>query len=131
VAKVPERHSYRIETFDALLRDLVAWGLVSRAEDERGTSWYLTDSAQHRLDEIIRPTGPLDLEDLVYLDHLCADCRFRGITRLHDGVYLCSACLALRLAQVPDPAPVSRRWPWRRHRHQNTNGSNGREASAV
>jgi hypothetical protein len=122
---VHEGHFYRIETFDPLLRDLVAWGLVSRTEAEDGPSWELTDAAQRRLEEIIRPASPLDVDELVYLDHLCADCRFRGITKLHDGVYLCDACLARRLAEVPDQPPAARRWPWRRHR-QDTNGSASR-----
>jgi hypothetical protein len=130
VANVQERHPYRIENFDPLLRDLVAWDLVVRADGDPGSSWRLTDAAQSRLDEIIRPESRFDHEDLVYLDHLCADCRFRGITRLHDGIYLCSTCLASRLDQQPDPAPAGRRWRWRRH-HQDTTGTNGKEASAV
>jgi ribosomal protein L37AE/L43A len=130
VAKVQERHAYRIENFDPLLRDLVAWDLVVRADGDLGSSWLLTDAAQKRLGEIIRPESRVDNEDLVYLDHLCADCRFRGITRLHDGVYLCSTCLATRVVQEPDPVPTSRRWRWRRHR-QETNGRDGRAASAV
>lgn len=120
--------AYRIESFDPLLRDLVEWGLASRTEVDGVVSWQLNDHAQSRLNEIIRPVGPLALERLVYLDHLCADCHFRGRTRLHDGVYLCDDCLEQRLTVVPDPEPTERRWPWRRHRVETKNEESGENA---
>ena len=102
-----EGRSYRIETFDPLLRDLVVWGLVVKTEAEAGL-WQLTDAAQRRLDEIAERTRPLPPDQLVYLDRLCADCRFRGRTRLCDGVYLCEECAQRRTTRVVDaegPSP--------------------------
>jgi ribosomal protein L37AE/L43A len=86
-----ERRSYRIETFDALLRDLVTWGLVVRTGKTR-RSWRLVDAAQSRLDVLERHSGPLEADQLVYFDHFCADCHHRTLTRLHDALYLCDAC---------------------------------------
>jgi hypothetical protein len=119
-SEVNEGRSYRIETFDPLLRDLVVWGLVAKSEVEAGR-WQLTDAAQRRLDEIVEPTRPLPPDQLVYLDRLCADCRFRGRTRLCDGVYLCEECAQRRTASVMDEEgsspPVVRKDRWRRHGH--------------
>ncbi len=122
--------AYRIESFDPLLRDLVEWGLAARTETDGTASWQLSERAQRRLDEIIKPVGPLALERLVYLDHLCADCHFRGRTRLNDGIYLCDACLELRLTAVAEPEPATRRRPWRRHRVE-TKSDTGGEGAAV
>jgi len=110
---------YRIETFDALLRDLVAWGLVARTGKTR-TSWHLTSAAQRRLDELVRPLGPLDVDQLVYLDHVCAGCHDRTLTRLEEGLYICDACRQRRRTEVTekevtDSAAGSRRL-LRRHR---------------
>jgi hypothetical protein len=114
---VNEGRSYRIETFDPLLRDLVVWGLVMKTEAEVGL-WQLTDAAQRRLDEIAERTRPLPPDQLVYLDRLCADCRLRGRTRLCDGVYLCEECEKHRTAKVMDAegpsSPVVRKDRWRR-----------------
>lgn len=118
------RSGPRIESFDPLLRDLVGWGLVTRVETDGVPSWQLGEAAQDRLNEIIRPAGSLSPEQLVYLDHFCADCQVRGTTRLHDGVYLCSACSERRLVGTPEPPPTVQRWRWRRDRPEpNTDGS--------
>jgi len=118
--------TYPVKTFDPLLRDLVAWDLVVHTETEAGSSWRLTEAVQSRLDEIVSrvrfsPNGPL-----VYLDHRCADCQRRGLTRLLDGVYLCEACADHRTAGAleQDRAPTSgaRRKGWRR-RSNATHGS--------
>jgi len=113
-----ERRTYPIENFDPLLRDLVAWGLVIPSEMKTKTTWRLTDAAQQRLNQIVRHRGPLSADHMVYLDRLCADCHFRGRTRLYEGLYLCDACLKVRVAPVPEPASSDGRWPWRRHRHE-------------
>lgn len=120
-----EGRAYRIESFDPLLRDLVEWGLATRVETDGPASWQLSEHAQSRLNEIIRPVGPLALERLVYLDHLCADCHFRGRTRLHEGLYLCDECREQRLTEIPEPEPVGKRWPWRRHRDELKSESEG------
>lgn len=95
-ADVDDRQRYRIETFDPLLRDLATWGLAVREDTESGAAWVLTEAAQRRLDQIVRPAAPTNVERLVYLDHRCADCRLRGRTRLVDGVFLCDDCFAAR-----------------------------------
>jgi len=125
---VETRRSYPIKTFDPLLRDLVAFGLVQRG-DGAGGAWQLSAAVQRRLDELANPTGAPAPERLVYLDHRCASCRRRGVTRLFEGAYLCDACLQERrsppsappLAEAlpapsPEPAlvPAPRRSPWRR-----------------
>jgi hypothetical protein len=111
-----ERRDHRIDTFDPLLRDLVEWGLAIKVRARGVSSWQLTESAQKRLNEIIHPVGPLSAERLIYLDHCCADCRLRVRTRLHEGLYLCEACLAMRLAETEALVNVGKRWLWHRHR---------------
>lgn len=87
---------YRIQNFDPLLRDLIAWGLVVRTETDGESSWQLVDVVQRRLSELTRGNGPVGEHRLVYLDHKCADCNVRGLTRLVDGVYLCTSCFERR-----------------------------------
>jgi len=127
-----EKDHVPVERFDPLLRDLVAWGLVTATPDTtagRGTakaSWRLTDAAQRRLSELVKPTRPLNPDQLVYLDHHCARCRVRGRTRLRDGLYLCDDCLARdgggppppSVRPVPESAPRLPKGHWRRPRHR-------------
>lgn len=89
-----------IEKFDPLLRDLVSWGLVVRSGADADTPWRLAGEVQDRLDELDqqRP-GSVSPDRLVYLDHRCADCRARGVTRLVAGVYLCPTCTERRRAR--------------------------------
>jgi hypothetical protein len=89
-------HSYRIETFDPLLRDLATWGLVVRSGSSAKPTWRLSTEAQHRLDELLRPAEPFAADRLVYLDHHCADCHQRGPTRLRGAEYVCDECAQRR-----------------------------------
>ncbi len=118
--------SHRIETFDSLLRDLVTWDLVARA-GPKAKPWQLVAAAQARLDELVEPAGPIAADQLVYLDHLCASCHFRGRTRLHDGLYLCDDCTERRAtgarAEKAPLAPAGRRGHWRWHRHAGDGGT--------
>jgi hypothetical protein len=90
-----------IENFDPLLRDLASYGLANKDSGE-GRGWHLSEAAQSRLNELhdarraaVRP------ENLVYLDHLCARCHTRGLTRLREGAYLCDDC-SRQAADDPD-----------------------------
>ena len=120
-----ERRSRRIESFDPLLRDLVAWGIVVRGGTKTRPSWTLVEAAQRRLDELEPKTGPFDVDQLVYLDHLCADCRLRTPTRLRDGIYLCDACTERR-ATVDEveivPSKPTSRGIWHRNRRSAEGG---------
>jgi hypothetical protein len=81
-----------IENFDPLLRDLAAYGLATKDPDE-GHGWQLSEAAQSRLNELHDARrAAVKPENLVYLDHLCARCHSRGLTRLRDGAYLCDGC---------------------------------------
>lgn len=117
-------HSYPIERFDPLLRDLITWGLVGQEETEDGPSWRLVDAAQRRLGELMRPDLPLVAEAVIYLDHRCADCYLRVPTHLREGSYLCDACWATRseaAATLPSPeTPPSPRKRFRRGRERPT-----------
>jgi ribosomal protein L37AE/L43A len=114
-----EKRTYRIETFDPLLRDLVAWGLVTRTDSTR-PSWRLVEAAQRRIDQLAQRSQPLDVDQLLYLDHLCVDCRDRCRTRLYEGEYVCDSCMERRAveaaAPVAPPAPDKGRSLWHRHR---------------
>ncbi len=89
--------NHPIESFDPLLRDLAAYGLLVHEETDGEISWHLTEKAQERLTQILRHRlEPMLPEKLVYFDHLCADCRMRGLTRLRDGLYLCESCALAR-----------------------------------
>lgn len=119
---------YPVQTFDPLLRDLVTWGLVSRAEpDELGPdefgrdTWRLSPVAQDRLSELVAGAVVPVPERLVYFDHLCARCHLRGPTRLHGGAYLCAPCLEEERAEavrteLPDATSRRRRLSRRRRR---------------
>jgi ribosomal protein L37AE/L43A len=80
-----------VETFDPLLRDLVAWGLVDRDDDGAG-AWRLVDAAQRRLSELVAVSGKRSAESLLYFDHLCSRCHRRELTRLIGGSYVCAPC---------------------------------------
>jgi ribosomal protein L37AE/L43A len=106
-----ENPRYRIERFDALLRNLLAWQLVSNDDPGGDGGWHLVPDAQRRLDELNRSSALPDAERLVYLDHRCADCHQRMPTRSRQGIFLCDACLTRRTVQgtaaVADPAAVA------------------------
>ena len=116
-------HSYPIKTFDPLLRDLVAWGLVVRSETESEPAWHLSQVAQRRLDELVLPKHEAAGMQLVYLDHRCADCQLMNLTRLIEGDYLCQECSERRVAaesgdEEGHAAAVGYQRRWRRRREQ-------------
>ena len=90
-----------IDTFDALLRDLVTWDLVVRGEGDDAQTWRLVARAQLRLGELAIARGPWPAERTVYLDRLCADCGRRHLTWVRDGTYLCNPCWQKRLDERP------------------------------
>jgi len=94
-----ENPRYRIERFDALLRNLLAWQLVSNDDPGGDGGWQLVPDAQRRLDELNRSSALPDAERLVYLDHRCADCHQRLPTRSRQGLFLCDACSTRRTVQ--------------------------------
>ena len=94
-----EPSSYPIETFDPLLRDLAYSGLATRSETQTGSSWRLTKTVQHRLNELVRTTDPVDAERLIYF-HRCALCNEHGPTRLRQSDYLCDSCFERRGAET-------------------------------
>lgn len=97
-----QSQSHRIETFDPLLRDLVAWGLVLPPEREGG-SWRLAEPARQRLRELAVNTKPVDAQAVLYFNHRCAGCEARGATRLIGDRYMCDRCS--RALADPHPEP--------------------------
>jgi hypothetical protein len=107
-----------IETFDALLRDLV---VLSDGDDSQ--AWHLVARAQQRLGDLAIARGPWPAERTVYLDRQCADCGRRQLTWVRDGTYLCDPCWQRRLICAQDePTTVvlaAARGPrWVRHHRQ-------------
>jgi hypothetical protein len=118
------REEIPIETFDALLRDLVTWDLVVQGEGDEAQTWRLVARAQQRLGDLAAARGPWPAERTAHLGRRCADCHRRQLTWERDGTYLCDPCLEQRLArEVDEPIPVAvaearvPRWV-RRHRRQ-------------
>lgn len=119
-----EQHRFPIKTFDPLLRDLVAWGLVERAEKPT-PSWCLTEAAEQRLTELVRTTGPVDAERLIHFQR-CVLCRKYGATRLRQGNYLCDSCFEHQLAETTQAGElVSDPVGGRRHLRLNRNRDKG------
>jgi len=84
-----------VKTFDALLRDLLYWGLLVRVEDQpEGHHWQLANQADRRLEEIAAESSAFAVEHMVYLDHRCDVCGFRRLTRVRDARYVCDECAA-------------------------------------
>ncbi|GEM_PF-1344022 len=108
-----EGSEYPIDRFDPLLRDLVTWNLVVRDGAAGRSRWRLAEAAQRRLDELATSADPVPVDQLVFLDHRCTDCRLRQRTRLYDGVYLCDSCRDQRRARAggtaTDPASLDGR----------------------
>jgi hypothetical protein len=124
-----------IKTFDPLLRDLLHWGLLVRAEDPSGTHWQLAERTEQRLNDLASETRAFSAERMVFLDHSCGECGLRRLTRLRDSRYICDACwnglsqpsaveAVSAPAPAPEPAPIGdissnplreHRWnpPWR------------------
>ncbi len=113
-----------IETFDALLYDLVTWDLVVQGEGDDSQTWRLVARAQQRLGDLAAARGPWPVERTAYLDRRCADCGLRQLTWVRDGTYLCDPCWQDRLTEALDEpttvalaAAKSPRWV-RRHRQR-------------
>src|SRR6202044_1293501 len=92
-------------TFDPLLRDLIAWGLVTTDNAGRGT-WKLVDAAERRLSEIAGAKGTVNAESVLYFNHRCSVCRAHGPTRLRDGLYVCGNCSVRVVQEKPETAAV-------------------------
>jgi len=113
-------HTYPIKTFDPLLRDMVTWGLAVRSGTGARPAWRLSEEAQRRLNEVVPAKGVADGDQLVYLNHRCADCHLWGLTRLIDEVYLCQGCSERRAIEPGEnerlATPAVRYTRWRRRR---------------
>lgn len=112
-----------IETFDALLRDLVTWDLVVPSEGDDAQAWHLVARAQQRLGDLAATRGPWPAGRTAYLGRQCADCGRRQLTWVRDGTYLCDPCWQERLTEAQDePTTVTltpARGPrWVRHHRQ-------------
>ena len=83
--------TYKGSTHDALLEGLLSSRMVTRGEGDEGT-WVLAEPAQRRLDQLVARQARPSAEELVYLDHRCAGCGERRLTRLIEGAYLCDRC---------------------------------------
>jgi hypothetical protein len=109
-----------VETFDALLRDLVTWNLVVPRPQDGAEAWELVPRAQQRLAELTRGRGPWPVERTAYLGRRCADCNRRQVTWMRHGEYVCEECWQRRLSlsevdNVADPTPSRpSRWGFRR-----------------
>ena len=91
---------FPIETYDALLRDLLTCGLVMRGEGEDGRSWHLVARAQQRLEDLAIAVGPWPTERTAILERQCADCRRRRLTWVREETYVCDSCWQKRLASA-------------------------------
>jgi hypothetical protein len=87
-----------IKTFDPLLRDLVGWGLVTKAKDGSG-KWLIAEHAQRRLDELVHLVSPIDAQNVVHFNRKCAQCQQQKPTRLRDERYLCDPCNTRQVAE--------------------------------
>ena len=90
--------SEEITRFDALLRNLLAFGLVEHDGSGTTPGWRLNDSAQARLDQL-GAHQPV-VGELLYFGHRCANCGEHTPTRLRDGTYVCDHCTAV----APEPS---------------------------
>ncbi len=79
--------------FDALLRNLLAFGLVEHDRSATSHAWRLSDHAQSRLDHLDVPQPVVG--ELLYFGHRCSTCGEHSPTRLRGGAYICERCTAL------------------------------------
>jgi hypothetical protein len=113
-----------IDTFDGLLRDLLAWDLVVPGEGDDAQTWHLVARAQQQLGVLAIGRGPWPAERTAYVGRQCADCRGRRLTWLREGSYVCDPCLQKRLACTKDEptsiaaSPTPRRTRWALHHRQ-------------
>jgi len=98
-------NGHPIERFDPLLRNMLAWDLV----EETGDGWRLTPDVARRLADLARYTKRNEPSEVVYFGHTCAGCKSNGLTRLHEGRYLCDECRrSADLAAVATLLPAPR-----------------------
>lgn len=112
-----------IDTFDALLRNLLSWDLVVPGEGDDPQAWHLAARAQQRLGVLAMSRQPWPAERTAYVDRQCGDCGRRQLTWLREGTYVCDPCWQKRLARTPDESdsiatPTSRRPRWALHHRQ-------------
>jgi hypothetical protein len=110
-----------VETFDALLRDLVTWNLVVPVEGDGQQVWHLVPRAQERLVQLTRTRGPWPAERTAYLGRRCADCGRRELTWMRHGAYVCDPCWQQRderpdKDRPPSTSPDVRGSRWTRRR---------------
>lgn len=82
--------SFDSTRFDALLRNLLTFGLVERDPSGSRPAWRLSDQAQERLDRLSAP--PPVAGELLYFGHRCSACGEHRPTRLRGGAYVCERC---------------------------------------
>ena len=108
----PRRHLDRLVP---LLHELITWDLVHQAADG---SFVLREDVQLRLAALTadRPVRSAQ----VYVGRKCQHCDRVTLTRMVDGMRICSACA--RAALLPDtvvaPAPEATKGRGRFHRHR-------------
>lgn len=79
-----------VERFDALLRDLVHYDLVT---EEGPGQWRLRPAVESRLAQLATGQRAGSTPDL-RIGVSCMGCHALAVTRLHGGRYLCDDCLA-------------------------------------
>lgn len=104
-------HRRRLDQLSPLIHELIAWDLVYC--DETG-NFVLHDDVQSRLREVAALRFDAIAE--VYVGRQCQQCGVVGVTRLIEGVRICSACSRAAKDQVADPTerPPVRRSRWHR-----------------
>lgn len=95
-----------VERFDALLRDLVHYDLVT---EEGPGQWRLRPAVESRLAQLAKGQRAGSSPDL-RIGVSCMGCHALAVTRLHGGRYLCDDCLA-RTPEHGGEEPGDRRAP--------------------
>jgi hypothetical protein len=98
VTSDPRHSDSMVARFDALLRDLITFGLAEPTYDP-DRPWQLTPAAQRRLEALASPTPPAD--KLIYFGHRCAGCGEHRATKFRGGTFVCQPCLD-RGRHLPD-----------------------------
>lgn len=78
--------------YDALLRELLTFGLVETTLEGGRRSWRLTPAAVARLDHLRPPS--VQPGRTMHFGRRCDECYEPTVTRLIGGRYLCVTCLA-------------------------------------
>lgn len=85
--------------YDALLRELVTFGLVETTLEGGRRSWRLTPAAVARLDHLRPPS--VQPGRTMHFGRRCDECYEPTVTRLVGERYLCVTCLAALEAAQP------------------------------